>query len=227
MARSRVFGVAKRIFRRFGEIFAEVGFIEKPEDVFCLTFEEVFSVAKGQGSTKDLKSLAKARMEEFRACRTIHPPDRITANPLSLQRLPETAAGAGGQATATGAAAQAAEEEEETRRFTKGSRDVLKGIGCTSGRLRAPCAVIHDPAEATDITGKILVTRMTDPGWVFLMIASAGIIVEKGSILSHTAIIGREFGLPTIVSVENATKILRDGMEVEMDGSTGVIRVLR
>ena len=64
---------------------------------------------------------------------------------------------------------------------------------------------------------------MTDPGWVYLMNLSAGLIVEKGSILSHTAIIGRELGIPTIVTVPQATSLLKTGDKIEMDGETGII----
>ena len=64
---------------------------------------------------------------------------------------------------------------------------------------------------------------MTDPGWVYLMNLSAGLIVRTGSILSHTAIIGRELGIPTIVTVPEATSILKTGDFVRMDGQTGQI----
>ena len=67
---------------------------------------------------------------------------------------------------------------------------------------------------------------MTDPGWVFLMTISKGLIVEKGSVLSHTAIIGRELGIPTIVGVKNATKLIKDGDLIEINGDTGSIEIL-
>jgi pyruvate,water dikinase len=87
----------------------------------------------------------------------------------------------------------------------------------------AEAVVIEDPQTAPDVTGKIIVARMTDPGWVFLMIASAGLIVEKGSLLSHTAIIGRELGIPTIVGVPHAASRIRCGQRIRMDGSKGEV----
>ena len=82
---------------------------------------------------------------------------------------------------------------------------------------------IGDNGGLTD-RGCILVAGSTDPAWVFLMMSSAGIIAERGSVLSHTAIIGRELGIPTIVGVRNATQTIRDGSLVTMDGDTGEIR---
>jgi pyruvate,water dikinase len=67
---------------------------------------------------------------------------------------------------------------------------------------------------------------MTDPGWVFLMVPAGGLVVERGSILSHTAIIGRELGIPTVVGVADATSLIADGQLLEIDGSSGVVRLL-
>jgi pyruvate,water dikinase len=67
---------------------------------------------------------------------------------------------------------------------------------------------------------------MTDPGWVFLMVAAGGLVVEKGSVLSHTAIIGRELGIPTVVAVKDATRLIPDGALVELDGQAGTVKVV-
>jgi len=83
-----------------------------------------------------------------------------------------------------------------------------------------------DPSTVIPDRKNILVARSTDPGWVFLMISSRGIVAEKGSVLSHTAIIGRELGIPTIVGVKNATRIIKDGSRIQMDGCKGEIRCL-
>jgi phosphohistidine swiveling domain-containing protein len=75
------------------------------------------------------------------------------------------------------------------------------------------------------VVGKIIVAQMTDPGWIFLMIVAGGLIVEKGSVLSHTAIIGREFGIPTIVGVTDATKKIRSGASVKMRAGLGEVEL--
>ena len=87
--------------------------------------------------------------------------------------------------------------------------------------------MVDDPASCPDTAGKIIVAKMTDPGWVFLIVGAAGIIAEKGSLLSHTAIISRELGKPAVVGVDGAARLLKNGDIVEMDGVRGTIKVLK
>jgi pyruvate,water dikinase len=85
---------------------------------------------------------------------------------------------------------------------------------------------VRDP-RATDIApGSILVAEHTDPGWILVFPKARGVIVERGSLLSHAAIVARELGIPAIVSLRGATAWLHDGDEVEMDGATGGVQVL-
>ena len=76
-----------------------------------------------------------------------------------------------------------------------------------------------------DTTGKILVTHSTDPGWVFLIQNAAGIVAEKGSLLSHTAIITRELGKPAVVGVKDATRLIQTGDTVVVDADAGTVRL--
>jgi rifampicin phosphotransferase len=86
--------------------------------------------------------------------------------------------------------------------------------------------VITDPSTAVMEQGDIIVARRTDPGWILLFPAASGLIVEHGSLLSHSAIVSRELGLPAIVGVCNATQVLKDGDLVEFDGKTGYIEIV-
>jgi pyruvate,water dikinase len=104
------------------------------------------------------------------------------------------------------------------------SGKVLKGIGCSSGIAEGSALVVLDPHKVDGKKDQILVTRSTDPGWIFLIISSKGIVVERGSVLSHTAIIGRELGIPTIVGVKDATKRIPNGTQMSMNGSTGEVQ---
>ena len=81
--------------------------------------------------------------------------------------------------------------------------------------------------EAKNVTDKILVTKMTDPGWVFLLAAAKGVVSEKGSLLSHTAIISRELKKPAVVGVGNACNHFHDGDYVRLNGIDGTIQLLR
>jgi phosphohistidine swiveling domain-containing protein len=74
-----------------------------------------------------------------------------------------------------------------------------------------------------DVKGKILVSKMTDPGWVFLMSQAIALVTEKGSLLSHTAIVGRELGIPVVVAVQDATQRIKTGERIRVNGSTGTI----
>ena len=78
-----------------------------------------------------------------------------------------------------------------------------------------------------DVEGKILITKMTDPGWVFLLTSAKGVISEKGSLLSHTAIISRELGVPSIVGVKDLTEIIHTGDQIRMNGDNGKIEIIR
>ena len=76
------------------------------------------------------------------------------------------------------------------------------------------------------LAGEILVAERTDPGWVPLFPAASGLLVERGSVLSHSAIVAREMGLPTIVGIAGLTAAVADGAEIEMDGAAGTVRIL-
>ena len=103
----------------------------------------------------------------------------------------------------------------------------LRGIPCSNGKVRGEVLVITDVNEAKDVKDKILVTKMTDPGWVFLLATAKGVIAEKGSLLSHTAIISRELKIPSIVGVNNLLNTIKSGDIVEMDGTTGIISIIK
>lgn len=103
---------------------------------------------------------------------------------------------------------------------------VLKGLGCSPGRVRGPVRVVKTLDEAYTLEpGEILVTRFTDPGWTAVLGMVAGVITEVGGMLSHAAVIGREYGIPAILNLPGATAALRTGQEVTMDGETGDVIV--
>lgn len=97
-------------------------------------------------------------------------------------------------------------------------------MGCCPGVVRAPVALVRNPRNAPDLAGRILVAERTDPGWTLLFPAASGLLVERGSLLSHSAIVAREMGLPCIVAIPELLSALEDGEVVEMDGATGVVR---
>ncbi|PYM07078.1 MAG: hypothetical protein DMD82_06690 [Candidatus Rokuibacteriota bacterium] len=200
-ARTRLFGIVKRLFRRMAERFVARGLIERVDDLHYLTVEEVFEAATGPGA-RDLRALVAARRAEYAVFARHSPPERIITGGASRPAVDPAPAPARGEAA--------------TR--------MLRGIGCSSGKAEARARVVTDPSQPIPGGDHILVARSTDPGWLFLMVSSKGIVVEKGSVLSHTAIIGRELGIPTIVGVKEATVRIADGDRIAIDGSTGEIR---
>ena len=199
--RTRVFGVVRRIFRGLGHRLHDLGRLEHHRDVFYLTVEEIFAAIAGTGVTGDLRPLAALRRAEFaRWEQDPAPPDRFETRGPPAAPAPMVA----GDATA-------------------GAGD-LQGLGCCPGVVRCPVRVVRDPSRAGDLQGHILVAERTDPGWTLLFPIASGLLVQRGSLLSHSAIVAREVGLPCIVAIPGLMDALTDGEVVEMNGATGIVR---
>jgi pyruvate,water dikinase len=102
----------------------------------------------------------------------------------------------------------------------------LQGLGISSGRVRGRVRVVRSLDEGHTLErGEILVTRAVDPGWTPLFLTAAGVVLEMGSLLSHGAVVAREYGLPAVVNIERATSRLATGQEITVDGSRGLVWV--
>jgi pyruvate,water dikinase len=99
----------------------------------------------------------------------------------------------------------------------------LRGIGCSPGVIEGPARVLSSPSDDLSLKKEILVAERTDPGWVPLYPAVSGILIERGSILSHSAVVAREMGIPTIVGITGLMKTVHDGDRVRMDGTAGTV----
>ena len=105
--------------------------------------------------------------------------------------------------------------------------NVLLGTPCCPGVIEGEVLVAHDIKDTEKLDGQILVTSRTDPGWVPLYPSSSGLLIERGSLLSHSAVVARELGLPTIVGVDGGLmERLKTGMKVRIDAGKGEIRIL-
>jgi pyruvate,water dikinase len=205
LARSRFFGMSKRIYRAVENLFVEKRLLENRDDIFFLSEEEIAGVVRGHSLTQDLQQLVALRKHEYQRFQAMPLPPRAVSRGIVSAYFRDT----------------------KFARSAEGEGETLHGQGCSPGRVVGKAKVVMDPAGDLDIRGEILVAPMTDPGWVFLMVASKGLISEKGSLLSHTAIIGRELGIPTIVGVKNATRLIADGQTIEMDGAAGTVRIIQ
>jgi pyruvate,water dikinase len=201
--RTRVFGRVRHIFSELGRRFYALGHLEEPHDIFYLEVEEALGFVTGTATTTDLKGLVCVRKAEYARFRALAAPaDRFeTRGPVNHGN---TFSGRGHRKPDGG--------------------DCRTGVGCCPGIVRGPVRVVTNPKDAQIQSGEILVAERTDPGWIMLFPVAAGVLVERGSLLSHSAIVAREMGIPTIVALSDATRWLRNGDWVELDGSSGLVR---
>lgn len=204
--RTRVFGRVRRIFVAMGRDFHARNLLASPADIFYLEPAEILGFCDGTATTADLKSLAALRQAEFARYREMEPPsDRFET------RGPVNHGNTFRQTRVTKADATSAD-------------GVWKGIGCSPGVVRGAVRIVTDPRNAVLKPGEILVAERTDPGWIMLFASAAGVLVERGSLLSHSAIVSREMGIPSIVAVPSIIRQLHDGEWVEMDGGSGIVK---
>jgi rifampicin phosphotransferase len=105
--------------------------------------------------------------------------------------------------------------------------DILEGIGGSPGRIVGRARIVFDAADPDVLgPGEILVAPITDPSWTPLFLAAAGVVVDVGAVMSHSVIVSRDLGIPCVVSVTDASKIIPDGAWIELDGDTGTVTIL-
>ena len=103
----------------------------------------------------------------------------------------------------------------------------LSGVGACGGQVTAPAAILHDTSECRMLReGDVLVTRQTDPGWGPVFFLIKGLVMERGGMLSHGAILAREYGIPTVVGVRNATKQISTGQMITVNGDRGIVQLV-
>ena len=206
--RTRVFGRVRRIVVEAGRRLAAEGRLHAPADVFYLQIDEILGVVEGTVTTANLAALAEVRRAEY---------DRYRAEPAPADRF-ET----------RGAVWIGHDFQAPSKTDASAQGESRRGLGCSPGIVEGRARVIRDPRHVTLETGDILVAERTDPGWILLFPVSSAVVVERGSVLSHAAIVSRELGLPSVVSVPGLTSWLADGDRIRVNGTTGVVeRVAR
>lgn len=202
--RAEAYSLVRDLFRAIGRNWQTKGVIRNTEDIFYLTVDEIWSFIGGTATSTRLQELADLRRREFEDYRRDAPEDHIeTYGEVYLH-----------------------ESISEEAAAVPAGEDTLSGMGCCQGIVEKKVQVVLQPDVGLSLDGEIMVARQTDPGWVVLFPSVGGLIIEKGSMLSHSAIVAREMGIPTVVGVRGATKILRTGDVVRLDGSSGVIRIV-
>ena len=202
-ARTKIFGILRDMFQSIGATFAAWDLLDDSQDIFNLNLEEIWGFIQGTATSTNLKGLAALRKEEFARYRQEDVDDRFK----------------------TFGTVHYANHFVGDRPAESDDPNLLKGISCCPGTVKNTVRVIRSPEDDMSLNGQILVAERTDPGWVPLYPAASGLLIERGSILSHSAIVARELGLPTIVGIKNLTKRVKDGQLVEMDARQGIVRL--
>ena len=195
--RSRIYGMVRKIFLTVGQRLHQMGHIDEPVDVFYLEINEIES-----GEYSLFKQIITERKEQYAQHEKLPARTRIVFQ--------------------SGIVSNEADEKTAsawTNNYT--------GIGTSAGSVTAQAVVLQSPDEKADVKGKIIVTKTTDPGWVFLLTMASGIVAEKGSLLSHTAIVSRELRIPAVVAVESATTVIKTGNIIKIDGETGRVEIVQ
>ena len=199
---TRIVAHLRRWFLVLADRFVERGWIDRRDDYFLLRFDEIGAAIADPVKGAGLRAIAARRAAELEAQRPLRMP--------LLMRESDLPALVGASFVAAAAA--------EGR--------VLTGLCVSPGSVEAEVVVMRDPGEFASMKrGAILVAPATDPSWTPLFTLASGVIVEVGGMLSHASTIAREYGLPALANVKDATRALKTGERVRLDASDG--RVLR
>lgn len=200
--RSRIYGLVRLLADALGEKYQAQGLISESYDIYYLTIDEVLGLAE---KPQNMMAVILERKEQYELYRELPPYSRIIFADGEFNKSHVSV-------------------NSYRKKF---SDDEMFGVPCSGGIAEGEALVITDVSNTGDVKDKILITKMTDPGWVFLLTQAKGVISEKGSLLSHTAIISREIGIPSIVGVKNLMDTIQTGDILRMNGDNGKIEIVR
>ncbi len=186
----------KRALLAEADRLVQAGVLAEREDAFHLTFQEFHAAAR---SNRVDDGLVQRRKEEFRAHRALTPPRVLTSD---------------------GEALNGAYRRDDV------PEGALTGLPVSAGTVEGRARVVLDLADADLEAGDILITPFTDPSWSPLFVGIAGLVAEVGGLMTHGAVIAREYGLPAVVGVAGATRLIRDGQRVRVHGTDGYVEIL-
>ncbi len=188
--------VYKRALMDEAERLVQAHVLSEKEDIFYLTFQELHDVVR----TKHVDDqLIRRRKDAFRSYQALTPPRVLTSDG-------EVIAG--------------------TYRRDDVPAGALVGLPVSAGTIEGRARVVLDMAEADLEAGDILVTAFTDPSWTPLFVAIKGLVTEVGGLMTHGAVIAREYGLPAVVGVEHATRLIQNGQRIRVHGTDGYVEIL-
>jgi phosphoenolpyruvate synthase/pyruvate phosphate dikinase len=188
--------VYKQALLREAERLVQANVIHEKEDIYYLAFEELHEVVR----TNELDyQIVNKRKDEYKSYKKLTPPRVITSH---------------------GEIVAGAYKRENL------PADAIVGLPVSSGVIEGRARVILNLEDAVLEDGDILVTSFTDPSWTPLFVSIKGLVTEVGGLMTHGAVIAREYGLPAVVGVEDATKLIKDGQRIRVHGTEGYIEIL-
>jgi pyruvate,water dikinase len=175
------------------------GILEEAGDIFFLYLEETEAVLRGKAGA-DSAARVRQRRVEYEKNLAITPPKVIFGRFDPDDFIAD-------------------EIDEDVEVFT--------GLAVCPGVVTGPARVMLRSGDGHVLPGEIMVAPFTDPGWTPHFLTAAGIVMDLGGLLSHGSIVAREYGIPTVVNVGPATRVIRTGQMVQVDGTRGIVRILR
>ena len=203
MARTRLFGFYRDIYLEIGDRFSAASILETRRDIFFLTVNEINHLSEGRAVQTNLIAIVSSRKNEYEHYETLELPNQFKTSEMIYYQ-------------------QDYAPLQMDRSIANGS---LYGTGCYPGVVQEKVKVIQSYKGGVQLDGQILCAQRTDPGWTPLFPACSGILVESGSTLSHSAVIARELGIPTIVGIPGLIKQIKTGDRIWMNGETGEVRI--
>lgn len=188
--------VYKQALLKEAEQLVQTGVIHEKEDIYYLTFEELHEVVR---TNKLDDQIIRKRKDDYKLYERLTPPRVITSDGEII----------------------VGEYKRENL-----PANAIVGLPVSSGVIEGRARVILNLEDADLEEGDILVTSFTDPSWTPLFVSIKGLVTEVGGLMTHGAVIAREYGLPAVVGVENATNLIKDGQRIRVNGTEGYIEIL-
>jgi phosphohistidine swiveling domain-containing protein len=181
-----------------GHRLAARGVIAEADDMFFLWLEEIAPIVGGNAGF-DVRARIAERKAEYERNLAISPPAIVVGRYDPAKHLPDV--------------------------IDSTSKE-LTGLAVSPGIVTGPARVILHAGTEQVLPGEILVAPFTDPGWTPYFIPAAGIVMDQGGLLSHGSIVAREYGIPAVVNVGPATRMIKTGQMIQVDGDNGVVRIM-
>ena len=190
----------RKLLIELGKRLSEKGVLKNQDDIFFLRLEEMAPVVEAKADF-DIYQVIAARQAEYNKNKSITPPDVVFGKFDPDNFVPDT-------------------WDEQAQ--------VLNGLGVSPGVARGKARVIlRADTEEQLLAGEILVAPFTDPGWTPYFVPAAAIVMDEGGVISHGSIVAREYGIPAVVNVGSGTKIIKTGQMIQVDGNSGVVRIVQ